>query len=351
MSNISIRLTPVSGLELSVTRKNLKWAYQKGSSYFADIYDEEIGTERSVQITSTSYGELSSVYDLPELTAATNSLNCPVAVGQKFVVSDANIVIGNYAQKEVSAPASVPSAWSAGSTGTNSFVLSNDEDAKVWTGVASTITGNNARISYSFSGTTGAGLLSVTFGTVDLDGAESGTEFNFQVLDGDSNVIYTFTDAELVTGNSVDVPFAAGVESFIIRGIALGTGDDISGTVITIAAVAISQDSGVLSKDAGYNTSIECNFRGFSFSFGVDELLPAVAGESIWLQIGTPLDANFYPWTLGFQALISAGTRLSLVEDPQDSEKCTTRIDKPQSLLVIHWDNDVDHMEDYWDNL
>lgn len=351
MSNISIRLTPENGLDFSVTRKNLKWAYQSGSDYFADFYDEEIGVERSVQISQTTYEDLVSTYNLPILTAATADLDCPVAVGDQFVISDANIVIGNYAQSELDVEIPAVSTWDSGTAGTGSFTLSNSSTTKVWTGVASSVTGDSADITYSFTGTEEAGTATITLGTIALGGKTAGTDFDFEVLDQDNNVLFTFANGDLVTGNSVDVPFTAGVTGLKIKATALTTGDNISTTILRVASVSVSQESGTLGIEAGYNTQITYNFKGSEFNFGVDELLADVAGGSIWLNVGTPLAVNYSPWTLGVQGLLSAGTRLSLVEDPEDANRCYTRIDAPQALMVVQWDNDVDYIEDYWANL
>lgn len=339
------------GQEFSVTRKNLKWAYQSGSDYFADYFDADSGTEQSVQITQTCYGNLSSTYKLPVLTSATSSLDNPVAVGEEFVISDANIVIGTYAEQSVSPLIPAPADWASGATGTGSFTNSDDGDSHVFTGVAVSVATNNARIDQSFTTTGGEGTVTVTFGTVDLDGLAAGTEFDLTLEDQDSAVLKTFTTGEIVTGGSVSVAIDETVSGLILRATALGNGDDLSGVVITIDDISVSLESGAFSINAGYNTNVDYSYNGSAFSFGVDELPQDIAGTSIWLQVGQPLQANYSPWRLGFNALVSAGTRLSLVEDPDDNTQCFTRIDKPQGLLVVLWDNDVDYMEDYWANL
>jgi hypothetical protein len=351
MSNISIRLIPVVGQEFSVTRKNLKWAYQSGSNYFADYFDVQSEVQRSVQITQTSYEALSSTYDLPVLTSATTALDNPVAVGDEFVISDANIVIGTYADQSVTPFIPAPADWTAAATGTGSFTNSDSGDSHVFTGVAVSVTGNNARITQSFTTTGGEGTVVVTFGTVDLDGLAAGTEFSLVLQDQDSNALKTFTTGEIVTGGSVSVAIDDTVTGLILRATALGNGDDLSGVVITIDDISVSLESGAFNINSGYNTNVDYAFNDDLLSFGVDELPQDIAGDSIWLQVGSPLQANYSVWRLGYNALVSAGTRLTLVEDPDDNTQCFTRIAKPQAALVVQWDNDVDYMEDYYANL
>ena len=352
MSNISIKLIPVSGLEFSVTRKNLKWAYQDGAEYFATIYDEEVEGERDVKITQVSYEALyGATYDLPLVTAAADDLDCPVAVGSTFVISDANIVLGSYAQPNINAELPAVTTWSTASTGTGSFTLSNSGTIKVWTGVAVSVIGDNARIEEDFIPVGGTGSAVVTFGTNVLGAFEAGTEFDFELLDESDAVIKSFTTSELASANVVTVAIPVGVSAIQLRATALTAEENLSTLIIRVVSVALTLDSGVWTLDAGYNTNLDYNFRGFSFSFGVEEVLSTVAGASIYLQVGEPLDINYSPWTLGFQGLISAGTRLSLVEDAEDADRCYTRLDKPQGLVVVHWDNDVDYMEDYFLNI
>jgi hypothetical protein len=352
MSNISIKLIPVSGLEFSVTRKNLKWAYQDGAEYFATIYDEEVEGERDVKITQVSYEALyGATYDLPLVTAAADDLDNPVAVGSTFVISDANIVLGSYAQPNINAELPAVTTWDTASTGTGSFTMSNSGTIKVWTGVAVSVISDNARIEEDFIPVGGTGSAVVTFGTNVLGAFEAGTEFDFELLDESDAVIKSFTTAELASANVVTVAIPVGVEAIQLRATALTAAEDLSTLIIRVVSVALTLDSGVWTLDAGYNTNLDYNFRNFSFSFGVEEVLPTVAGASIYLQVGEPLDINYSPWTLGFQGLISAGTRLSLVEDAEDADRCYTRLDKPQGLVVVHWDNDVDYMEDYFLNI
>jgi hypothetical protein len=274
-----------------------------------------------------------------------------VAVGSTFVISDANIVLGSYAQPNINAELPAVTTWSTASTGTGSFTMTNSGTIKVWTGVAVSVISDNARIEEDFIPVGGTGSAVVTFGTNVLGAFEAGTEFDFELLDESDAVIKSFTTSELASDNVVTVAIPAGVSAIQLRATALTAAEDLSTLIIRVVSVALTLDSGVWTLDAGYNTNLDYNFRGFSFSFGVEEVLSTVAGASIYLQIGEPLDINYSPWTLGFQGLISAGTRLSLVEDAEDADRCYTRLDKPQGLVVVHWDNDVDYMEDYFLNI
>ncbi len=347
MSQFTILIEPVKGLEFAIERNTLKWAYQSGSNYFLDYFDAESGTQKSVQITSGCYGDLKSTYNLLELTNQTDTLDAPVAVGQKFVISDANLVLAGYANESLLVPSPALSAWTTGSTGTGSFTLSNSTTAKVFTGVSSSVATNNARINYAWDSTGLAGSAVVTFGSVALDGKAAGTEFSLVLRDESGNALKTFSTAEIATGLSHTVSFSAGVEGLELRATALQTGDNLSGVVITVASIVINQDSGAIESMGNYNTFIEYNFKDYSFSFGVADLIGSLDADSDRIRIGQPFSVNFSAWTRGVEAAISVDTRLSLVEGVPVGEQsafCITHLNSPQALLVIHWNEDLEDM-------
>lgn len=246
MAKLAMYFETAAGEKKVVKVENVKWAYPSGSDYFIEWFDERMKSWKQAEISESTYNAIDQLVTV----TAQNYADAPITGSMKInphAVTLANNV-GGLDQEILSAD------QLAFVEDTGDWVITNDANAGTFStdagvanvvGVASPTTADDSTLVTTVAVVEDeVYTFEVEVGSVDLDGAELGTDFDLSISVGATSV--DLTDADVTEGNVITINHTASATgniniTFTFTGIIEA---DQSGVTIDFVSPTIRRQTG-----------------------------------------------------------------------------------------------------------
>lgn len=342
---LTVYFETIGGAKRIVQADKVKWAYESGSEFIIEYYDEDLNGEVSESITETTYDALLSSGYLQEVTVIEN-LNASSPVTGSLFISPFNVLLANnVGGLDAEALSSGQQEFVA--DGGANWTITNDANAatiSVSSGVA-TIDGVVSTTASDASDiATNVAVVedevyqfSLTVGAVDLATLEAGTDFDLTVNIGAE--AFALADADLVLGTVLTFEYTAvstGNIEFNVTYSPLLSSEDQSALSIEFLEPSVRRMTGSIQDYGTEGTLMQYGFTGVQYGFIVNESMATIATDSGGVLVTCdPTVVNGSTWTGGLPAVVNKSTYLKVVSTGSTTSIIESRLGQQFLQLTV----------------
>lgn len=209
MAKLAMYFEAVNGDKHVVRVENVKWAYQLGSDYFIEWFDDRMNTWRQAEIDVTMYGNIDQL-----MTVTTKNFGDAPIVGSMKINPHAITLANNVGGLDQQILTADQLAFVIGA---GDWVATNDAQAGTWSsaagianlaGVGATTAADTSTLVTPVAVVdTEEYVFQVEVGTVALGALDAGTNFDLTISVGATDLV--LTNADLVEGNVIEINYTA----------------------------------------------------------------------------------------------------------------------------------------------
>lgn len=317
MAKLALTFQEVGGIDWVIRVEDVKWAYQSGSKYFIEFWDNQSSAWLQREITSGSFAAIDQL-----VSVTTQKFDAEPIVGTVLINPHAVTLANNVGGLDAQILSAGQLAFT-GTGGANWTIANSATAATITSGTgAAQIAGVDATAAQVSTITTAVSVVSgesYTFSVpitgVDLNSNVIGSDFNISIAAGATS--RNLTAGELVAGNTVSVTHTAGSTgsiNLVITFTALVT-SNMTGLDVDFGAPSFRRRTGSTQFPNLLGTLLRYEPKGVQLPLLVTQGVSQVASASInALAVLTAVKINGSTWNGGNPTAVAMQKYLSVRE-------------------------------------